>query len=84
MSASKLTKYQNNFLSINSEVITKSILRRIQYEIKKWTNQMNKTSKGCLFKQKEKKKLRATRKEVTLQDCRQTLLLSMFIVKCYN
>ena len=55
MPASKLTKYQNNFLSINSEVITKSILRRIQYEIKKWTNQMNKTSKGCLFKQKEKK-----------------------------
>ena len=45
---------------------------------------MNKTSKGCLFKQKEKKKLRATRKEVTLQDCLQTLLLSMFIVKCYN
>ena len=45
---------------------------------------MNKTSRGCLFKQKDKTKSPVTGKEVTLQDCLQTLLLSLFIVKFYG
>ena len=44
---------------------------------------MSKTSKECLFKQKDKK-TPVTGKEVTLQDCLQTLLLTLFIVKFYG
>ena len=42
---------------------------------------MNKT--GYPIKQQDKKKSPVTEKEVTLQDCLQTLLLSLFIVKFY-
>ena len=48
---------------------------------------MNKTSKECFLnrkKKKQKKQSPVTGKEVTLQDCLQALLLSLFIVKCYD
>ena len=46
---------------------------------------MNKTSKECFLNRKKKKKQSpVTGKEVTLQDCLQALLLSLFIVKCYD
>ena len=45
---------------------------------------MNKTSKGFFFKQKNKKKITSSWKKVTLQDCLQALLLSLFIVKFYE
>ena len=45
---------------------------------------MNKSSKGFPIKQKDKKKSPVTGKEVTFQDCLQTLLLSLFIVKFFD